>query len=47
MQAPIKRETPEFDLSWTETIIITILLCLAEWMFFVSWEEDLSNAILY
>lgn len=35
----IKRETPEFDLSWTETIILTIILCLIEWMFFVSLGE--------
>lgn len=31
MQEPIKRAVPEFDVSWTETIIATILLMIVEW----------------
>lgn len=33
MQKPIKREKPEMDISWTETIILTILLMAMEWGF--------------
>ena len=28
MNKPIKREVPELDLSWTETIIMTIIACI-------------------
>lgn len=36
MQKPIRREKPEFDITWTETIVMTILLMAMEWGFLVS-----------